>query len=60
MVSSKSTKGKGDIKKYIRNNVLTVRVIKEWQRLPREVMQPPSLEMHIHKTQLDTDLSHLL
>lgn len=60
MVSSKSTKDNGHIKKYIRNNVLTVRVIKQRKRPPREVVQPPSLEMHIHKTQLGTDLSHLL
>lgn len=66
VVSSECTRGNGHIKKYksfyqnIRKNFLTRRVIEHWKRLPREVVQPPSLEMHILKTQLDTDLSNLL
>lgn len=37
---------------------LTVRVVKQCHRLPREAVEPSSLE--IHKTQLDTVLSNLL
>lgn len=66
VVSSECTRGNGHIKKYksfyqnIRKNFLTIRVIEHWKRLPRGAVQPPSLEMHILKTQLDTDLSNLL
>lgn len=66
VVSSECTRGNGHIKKYksfyqnIRKNFLTIRVMEHWKRLPREAVQPPSLEMHILKTQLDTDLSNLL
>ena len=35
-----------------------VQVVEHWHRLPREVMESPSLEML--KTQLDTALNNLL
>ncbi|KAK4823943.1 hypothetical protein QYF61_008329, partial [Mycteria americana] len=38
-------------------NFLTVRVIEHWNRLPRELVGSPSLELF--KTQLDTVLGNL-
>ena len=35
----------------IHNNFITIRVMELWNRLPREVAEPPSME--IHKTHLD-------
>lgn len=44
--------------KNMRKNFLTVRVVEHWNRLPREVVVSPALE--IHKTCLNTFLCNLL
>jgi len=43
---------------YMRKNFLTLRVMEHWNRLPREVVESPSLE--IFKIRLDKVLCSLL
>ncbi|KFZ59645.1 hypothetical protein N321_02803, partial [Antrostomus carolinensis] len=42
----------------LRKNFFTVRVTEHWDRLPREVVESPSLEMF--KTHLDAFLCNLM
>ena len=42
----------------IRKKLFPVRVVRQWNRLPREVMDAPSLEAH--KAKLDGTLSNLV
>ncbi|KFV41291.1 hypothetical protein N341_09621, partial [Tyto alba] len=42
----------------IRKKFFTVRVVRHWNRLPRESMDAPSLE--VFKARLDEVLSHLV
>ncbi|KFP52245.1 hypothetical protein N323_06435, partial [Cathartes aura] len=42
----------------VRKNFYTVRVTEHWNRLPREAVESPSLD--IFKTWLDTAMSNLL
>ncbi|KFP61069.1 hypothetical protein N322_13578, partial [Cariama cristata] len=42
----------------VRKEFFTVRVVRHWNRLPREVMDAPSLE--VFKTRLDEALSNLV
>jgi len=42
----------------MRKKIFTLRVTEHWDRLPREAMESPSLE--IFKTQLDTSLCNPL
>ncbi|KFP12731.1 hypothetical protein Z169_08811, partial [Egretta garzetta] len=42
----------------IRKKFFTMRVVKHWNRLPREVMEAPSLETF--KARLDRALSNLI
>ncbi|KFP12470.1 hypothetical protein Z169_06288, partial [Egretta garzetta] len=42
----------------IRNKFFTLRVVKHWNRLPREVVEAPSLETF--KARLDRALSSLI
>jgi len=44
--------------KYMRKNFFTLRVMEPWNRLPRGVVESPSLE--IFKTRLDEVLCSLL
>jgi len=49
---------KGSFRLDIRNKFFTVRVVKHWHRLPRMVVEAPSLETF--KVRLDRALSNLI
>ena len=49
---------KGRFRLDIRKKFLTVRVVKDWNRLPREVVEAPSLKTF--KARLDGALSNLI
>ncbi|KFR09774.1 hypothetical protein N306_07340, partial [Opisthocomus hoazin] len=48
----------GRFKLDIRKKVFTVRVVKHWNKLPREAVDAPSLEAF--KARLDTALSNVV
>ncbi|KFO59782.1 hypothetical protein N302_05700, partial [Corvus brachyrhynchos] len=48
----------GRFRSVIRKNFFTVRVVRHWNRLPREAVASPSLE--VFKARLDGALSHLV
>ncbi|KFQ05872.1 hypothetical protein N330_10053, partial [Leptosomus discolor] len=50
--------GEGRFRLDIRKKFFTLRVVRHWKRLPKEVVDAPSLE--VFKTRLDGALSNLV
>ncbi|KGL91348.1 hypothetical protein N301_14752, partial [Charadrius vociferus] len=48
----------GRFKLNIRKKFFTLRVVRHWNRLPREAVEPPSLE--VFKARLDLALGNLV
>ena len=48
----------GEFRLYIRKKFFTVRVVRHWNKLPREAVDAPSLE--VFKARLDGALSNLV
>jgi len=50
----------GRFKLYIRKNFFTMRVVKDWKRLPREVVDGSAPCLETFKVRLDGALSNLV
>jgi len=57
-MNTKLREGRFRFRLDIRKKFFTVRVVKHWNRLPRDVVEAPSLETF--KARLDRSLSNLI